>query len=238
MLIIGLAGTARSGKNTVADYLCKRYGFVQFAFSDALYQEVQDAFGLEDQSLLRGGRKETPLEELSLTRCSDTAFVEVATDQLDQIYSDPKLLAPWAVSLSPRQILQWWGTEYRRAQDSFYWLRKAGQRLDQVRSAWYPEHRPQFFVETGTRFENERDWIRFGGHDCLWDGTIWHIHRNGVDDSGSGHLSAQPLPVLAHERELWNNDTIERLHHGVDLLLSTRAKFVKVEPPLPMDQEA
>jgi dephospho-CoA kinase len=53
VLIIGLAGKAGTGKDTIADYLVRKYGFVKFAFSDALYQEVQDAFGLEDQDLLR-----------------------------------------------------------------------------------------------------------------------------------------------------------------------------------------
>ena len=36
------------------------------------------------------------------------------------------------------------------------------------------------------------------------------------------------------EREIWNNDTIDRLCQGVDLLFATPARFVKVLPTAPM----
>ena len=216
MLILGLAGDPGCGKNTIADYLTARYGFVQFAFSDALYHEVAEAYGLENEDLLRDrGTKDVTQERFALGYCRSDAFVNVA--RMHQV-DDP--MTP----LSPRQILQWWGTEYRRAQDKSYWIHKAKNFITGVRAlALYPEHKAQFFVETGTRFPNEQAFIHSYG------GNVWHVRRAGLAKMNE-HASNVPLPVLEGEREIWNNDSIDRLYGGVDLLLTTAAKFVKVEP--------
>ena len=226
MLILGLAGPARVGKDTVAAYLVRRYGFVKFAFSDALYREVQVAFGLPDQSLLRDPTtKEAALDELALVNCYETGFIDLVEDLLLQM--SRITLPEKEIPLSPRQVLQWWGTEYRRAQDPDYWVKQADAFVWGLKRCYtYPEHQPQLFVECGTRFENERKWIKGKG-----DGNIWHIHRDSIKENSS-HESAKPLPVLESERELWNNDTIDRLYGGIDLLLSTTAKFVRVEPQM------
>lgn len=234
MLIIGLAGQAGSGKSTIADYLARHYGFVQFAFSDALYHEVQQAFSLPDQTLLRDrATKEYPTERLALINCQDEEFIGVA-EQF--IAHEPRHLHEQA--LSPRQILQWWGTEYRRAQDPDYWIKQATNFIYQMRRIPpYPELRPALFAETGTRFENERGWI-MGSDDWLypnWIGNIWHIHRDATNQVTDPHASAKPLPVLPGEREIWNNSTIEHLEQAVDLLLSSSTQFVKCEPLEPME---
>lgn len=220
MLILGLAGEPGCGKNTIADYLTERYGFVQFAFSDALYREVAEAYGLENEDLLRDrGTKDMPLDRLCLAECSNEGFRTIALDQRIDGYCLTSV-----TPLSPRQVLQWWGTEYRRAQDENYWIQKAKNLIVGLRAlAPYPEHKMQFFVETGTRFENERAFIHSYG------GNVWHVRRDGLARP-NGHASNTPLPVLEGEREIWNNDSIERLHLGVDLLLTTAAKFVRVEP--------
>lgn len=224
MIILGLAGKARSGKDTVADFLVKRYGFIKFAFSDALYQEVQDAYGLEDQSLLRNAEtKEAPQHALRLRYCSDLGFIHLAHKILAGEYPDAFFPLD-ELSLSPRQILQWWGTEYRREQDPDYWVKKTAERLDAFRAAFrYPEQVPQFFVNPTCRFPNERAWIRGQG------GNVWHVHREGVPGVAA-HVSEGALPVQDGEREIWNNDTVARLCDGVDLLMRTGARFVRVEP--------
>lgn len=232
MLVLGLAGQAGCGKDTVADYLVRRYGFRKFAFSDALYAEVAEAYGLEDQSLLRDrATKEVPTERLALKHLYDlpevpNAFAEVAVRAMDADHKARGIglyLYPEGMPLSPRQVLQWWGTEFRRAQDPDYWLKQTTAWLNKQRNTLYPEHAPQFFVNTTVRFPNEQEWIHAHG------GNVWHIRRDSAAPVNS-HVSEQPLEVLEGERELWNNDTIDRLHYGVDLLLSTGARFVRIEP--------
>lgn len=224
-LILGLAGFAGVGKDTVAQYLVERYGFQVFAFSDVLYEEVAAAYGLESEDLLRDREtKEVAHPALALEHCRDDRFVAQASMLLEGVKWSYIPTSP----LSPRQVLQWWGTEYRRAQDPDYWLKKNDEWLQQVHDrAPYPEHRPQHFVNTTCRFENEQRWIHDRG------GNVWHIRREGYGPINA-HVSDQPLPVLHGERELYNNDTIERLYQGVDLLMSTAARFVRMEPLRPM----
>lgn len=227
MLIIGLAGKARSGKDTIADYLVRKYGFIKFAFSDALYQEVQDAFNLPDQSLLRDAEtKEVETERLSLINCVDDEFNAVVIPLLDKIPLDVGTLwrNPYHKPLSPRQVLQWWGTEYRRAQNPRYWLEKNDEWLELQRKAVkYPEHAPACFVNTTVRFPNEQEWIHAKG------GNVWHVWRDDIR-AVNPHPSENQLSKLPVEREIYNLDTIARLHYGVDLLFQTGAEFVRVEP--------
>jgi hypothetical protein len=214
MILLGLAGRAGAGKDTVADYLVSRYGFVKFSFSDALYREVADAFQVGEPLLRERDTKEVPSRLLQLGLCQDPRFFDLA-----------KTFAAENVPLSPRQVLQWWGTEYRRAQDPNYWVNQADQWVYNLWAMYqYPEQRPQLFVNTSVRFPNEREWVH-----KFTNGQVWHIRRG---DAGTvhAHVSETPLDIWEYERELYNNDTIDRLHRGIELLLSTQAKFVKVEP--------
>lgn len=222
MILIGLTGNAGVGKDACADYLAEAYGFIKFSFSDALYDEVQQAYGLEDQSLLRDrATKEALSEKLSLMRCADDWFAGC-------VYETLKGRIPPNAPLSPRQVLQWYGTEYRRKQDPDYWVNRAADWMEAVQnSVPYPEMKPQLFVNTSVRFENERRMIH-----GVPGGNVWHIRRDNLA-AVHQHESEAPLPVLEGERELWNNADLQRLYKGVDLLLSTSAKFVRVEPLAP-----
>jgi hypothetical protein len=228
---LGLAGLAGCGKDSVADYLVRTYGFIKYSFSDALYREVVDAFGLDSEDLLRDREsKEKALACLRLEYCQDHDFVTVAKAALNKEggITLPHVLKP----LSPRWVLQVWGTQYRRAQDPDYWVLKAQDWVTSVRrSVAFLEQKPQFFVNTSTRFSNERAWI----HATRWDGNVWHLHRDGIQPVHA-HESETPLPVFDGERELWNNAGLDQLYRGVDLLLSTNAQFVKCEPMKPMTE--
>lgn len=225
MIVLGLAGKAGSGKDSVADYLVERYGFIKFSFSDALYREVAAAFGLAGEEVLRNrDTKEIPYYRLNGIYCTDPEFRAILVTHVgNETYT-----------CSPRQVLQWWGTQYRRKQDPDYWIIQAARWLDSVRYATpYPELSPQYFVNTSVRFENERRFIE-GGDDMRWGGNIWHLRRDAAAPVAA-HKSETPLPVLEGEREIFNNHTLEYLHMGVDQLLSSGAKFVRLEGPAAME---
>ena len=227
MIILGLAGQAGSGKDTVALYLQERYGFIPFSFSDALYREVAAAFGLENEDPLRDrATKELRTPLLSLANCYETGFIDLVEDILRGDMMGPEI-EQWN---SPRQILQWWGTEYRRQQYPDYWINKAEEFVyNMTHFGPYAELRPQCFVNTSVRFSNERDWI----HSYAPFGSVWHLHRDNIPSVVS-HESETPLPILPGEREIWNNYTIEYLHMGIDQLMSSNIPSIRIEPPEPM----
>lgn len=221
MIIIGLAGKAGSGKSAAADYLVRRYGFIRFSFSDTLYREVAAAFGVGEEILRDRTTKEVATQLLALENCADDGFA----DLLPQLYPSGRMYP-----LSPREVLQLWGTQYRRAQDPDYWIKRAEEWLEAVlMAAPYPELRPQLFVSDSVRFENERDWIKDP------DGNVWHLRRCNAAPVHA-HESENELPVRNGEREIFNNHTLEYLHKGVDQLLSSDARFVRMEPPAPMTE--
>ena len=56
--IIGIAGRARAGKDTIAEHLQQVHGFCRRAFADALKKAAEDIFGLSHEQLY-GREKET-----------------------------------------------------------------------------------------------------------------------------------------------------------------------------------
>lgn len=230
MKLIGLAGPARVGKDSIADYLVETYGFLKFSFSDALYDEVQAGFGLVDQRLLRDGEtKETPTSLLCLEHCCDAAFVELATNLIDAHYratAGDVLLMPGYEPLSPRRVLQWWGTEYRRAQDENYWINRAALFVEaflEKARAGEVSNIPGL-VNTSVRFENECAFIRRCG------GEIWHIYRREAEAKHlNTYVSEQRLPVEAGDKEIFNNGSLEQLGSAASILLGTKTQSITLE---------
>ena len=56
-MIIGLSGKKGSGKDTVADYLCAHYGFINYGFGDPIKDIARIMFQFNDEQL-HGGKKD------------------------------------------------------------------------------------------------------------------------------------------------------------------------------------
>jgi hypothetical protein len=57
-MIIGILGKKRNGKDTIADYLVKNYGFIKMAFADPIKEASRILFDFNDDQLY-GDLKET-----------------------------------------------------------------------------------------------------------------------------------------------------------------------------------
>ena len=164
--IIGLTGLAGSGKDTVADLLRTHCGFFKYAFADLLRAEVCEAFGIEPPLLTHRPTKEEPHAALALARCKDHAFAGMLVQSSYMDAFDGRVSEFFDMPRSPRQIMQWWGTEYRRVMHDGYWT---GHVITHINHSWkqgFMNH-----VITDVRFENEAQAVRNMG------GTIWQIKR-------------------------------------------------------------
>lgn len=221
MRLIGLAGPARVGKDTVADYLVEERGFIKFSFSDALYAEVSKAFDVPIDALQRSDLKELPTQWLALHMCDNAqainAMIEPNNGDSDYFRNCPR---------SPRWVLQRWGTAYRRAQDPDYWIKKADAFIEEFLKATAAGDIPPSggLVNTSVRFANEQQFIRDRG------GEVWHIYRRKAEAEHLGtYESERRLPVLVDDRELYNNSTVERLRTATALFLSTDSRRIILE---------
>ena len=217
MMLVGLAGSAGTGKDTVADYLVAQHGFTKFSFSDALYREVSEAFGVSVEELQDREKKEQPHPRLVAHRCKDPGFFPIMFGAaLNR--GDEGATSPGYMQFSPRWVLQRWGTEYRRAQDPDYWLKQAALWVQ----AWLDvtkddgQHHAGL-VNTSVRFPNEQAWID------EMDGVVWHLRRpdRGHYASELDHVAEQELPVGEHDQVIWNTGTVEQLNTTVSLLLQS-----------------
>ena len=173
-MLIGVSGVAGSGKDSVGDILVKNHGFQKFSFSDQLYEEVSKAFNISIDELKDRRWKEKPCPKLTLRNCTSYEFVKVSSHALFNIFG----FGFGAYPMSPRQVLQIWGTEYRRQQDELYWIKQSKYWFD----ALPPGSRA---VNVSVRFPNEMDWIHEEGGFCA------RVVRPGyepVNEHASDHL--------------------------------------------------
>lgn len=129
-MIVGFIGFIGSGKNTAADFLVKNYNFKRESFANPLKDAVANVFGW-DRFMLEGSTEES----------------RSWREQPDQWWSERL-----GKTITPRYILQQWGTEVCRA--GFHdeiWIASLENRLQKTK---------ENVVVSDVRFPNEIAAIR------------------------------------------------------------------------------
>ena len=146
--IIGLVGLIGSGKGTVASYLVKKHNFRNISFAGHLKDAVACVFRWP-RTLLEG----------------DTEYSRAWREEVDTWWAN-RLNIP---HLSPRWILQNWGTEVLRYgfHDDIWIASLENQLLEETN---------QNFVISDVRFPNEIKMIQNIG------GEIWRINRGNLPE--------------------------------------------------------
>lgn len=174
--IIGLTGPAGSGKDTIADILQAEAGAGRLAFADALRADIARGFGVDVALLTQRHTKEQPTDALALSRCNNGAFtlhigmLHFAGQPIHEVLAAPR---------SPRQIMQWWGTDFVRAKEPLHWVLRT--RLAIRRAQLVHPGRP--IVLTDVRFADEAALVRELG------GAIWQVRRPGCEVVRGAHES-------------------------------------------------
>jgi hypothetical protein len=107
-MIVGVCGFIGSGKDTIADYLTNFYGFRRESFANSLKDAVAQVFGW-DRTMLEGRTKQA----------------REWREQRDEWWSQRL-----GMDITPRWILQFWGTEVcRKAFHNDIWIASLENKL-------------------------------------------------------------------------------------------------------------
>lgn len=198
--IIGICGFIGSGKDTAADYLVNFHEFRRDSFAATLKDAVAAVFGWE-RELLEGRTKQA----------------REWREQVDPWWAK-RLDMP---NLTPRWVLQWWGTEVcRKAFHNDIWIASLESRL---------RNSNDNIVISDCRFPNEITAIKAAGGKVIWvqrgELPTWHImaaKANRGDTFAAEKLKA--LGVHASETA-WvgtdfdaivdNNSTVDDLYKQI-----------------------
>lgn len=197
LTLVGLTGRAGAGKDTSANVLKEWFGLTQIAFSDPLRQEIVDAFGV-DLRVFGQDAKEVRSDSLAICRCADLAFIDRMRQHHESL----------TAARSPREIMRWWGTEYRRADDPAYWTRRMIERIDALLRVGVGN-----IVISDVRFPNE--------YACVWGlgGTVWRIRRAQADRAPVTHASEETPDGVQPDYLVDNDTSIEELGDALALTL-------------------
>lgn len=157
-MIIGIAGGIGCGKTTVANMVVKRVaGAVRMGFGDVVKDEVSTVFAFR-RSLCDSPRGKAT--GISTTCAQNFGFV------------------PPRTVMSVRELMQWWGTDIRRAQEPAYWTK-----LMEAKVASHPGH----VVIDDVRFPNEAACILALGGRLVRIMPYPDRPANPADDHASEH---------------------------------------------------
>jgi hypothetical protein len=210
-MIIGVTGFIGSGKDTVANYLTTFHGFKKLSFAESLKDAVSSVFGW-DREMLEGTTK------------SSREWRET----VDTWWSE-RLNIP---HLTPRWVLQYWGTEVcRNGFHNDIWVASVQNKLRQAKDN---------IVITDCRFANEvlvikevggiTARVERGPRPEWYDAAIaynkgpdgnpdWSISKLTLDKLNI-HASEYSSVGLDYDHWLDNNKTIDDLHNQVEKLIN------------------
>ena len=206
-MIIGICGFIGSGKDTIADYLTNFHGFRRESFANSLKDAVAQVFGW-DRTMLEGR----------------TTQAREWREQVDPWWAE-RLNMP---NLTPRWILQYWGTEVcRRAFHDDIWIASLENKLRNSKDN---------IVISDCRFPNEIKSIKAAGGliVCVERGMLPHWYdiaiqaNNGVESAvkwlkeENVHASETSWLGTTFDHKFDNNGSIDSLYSQVISLVQDR----------------
>lgn len=164
--VIGLSAKMGCGKTTLGDMILERVRGERVAFGDLLKHECADYFGF-------------PVE---LCYSQDGKMREI--DSIDCTKPFPPLRHDRGPTV--RELLQWYGTDYRRKQDPEYWTHAMRMKLERISMHHVDDYYTVLIDDV--RFPNE-------AQVCLDYGVVYRLEPfNGwIAGEHAGHVSETAL---------------------------------------------
>jgi hypothetical protein len=207
--LVSVSGFAGSGKDTIADYLIQNHNFKRLSFAGTLKDAVSAVFGW-DRLLVEGSTSES----------------RQWREQVDHWWAT-RLNIP---HLTPRWVLQYWGTEVLRTgfHDDIWIASLENLILKELDNN-------QSIVISDARFVNELLMLKnLGGFSIRvkrGSEPSWYQHALSLNtgyaktmppELENVHISERAWIGYGFDYFLENNSTLEDLHRNVDTILNVR----------------
>lgn len=192
MILIGLAGVARSGKDTAAGVLAREVGLYSYAFADPIKRMLEQVFG---DNFVHGDREQIePISGVSYRTLMQTLGTE------------------WGRNIQPDLWTRVAKSKWEWVKEGMPWVTELG-RMSNLQLG--NEELNKGMVISDVRFDNEAGWIRSEG------GIIVHIDRPGTEKVGvAGHVSEQGVTRLPYDLVVMNDCTMEHYYSNLDYLVA------------------
>lgn len=194
MTVIALSGWRMSGKDTVAEYLIREYGFIRVSFADALKERVAEAYDVPLEYMHEPGKKEMPLHQYPVIPGDPfcATIHDLLKAELKHGFWTPRALC----------ILE---GSTKRSVYSNYWVRTV---VNQIQSD--PDRN---YVISDMRYATEADTLKL-----LLPGVITaRVLRAATVDTQDP--SERNLDEYEFNHYIRNTGTMEQLHSGLDDLI-------------------
>lgn len=184
--VIGLCGGIGSGKDSAADHLVEKYGFVKLSFADKLKKLCMDLYDLTPEQAGYGTQeqKAEPIHHLG--------DVPAECGWMQGPWPE-RVGLPWC----GRWVLEWMGTNACRTVYGPVWVHAVRKEIIQQREQ-YAQHSDREFraVIADVRFQNEAEMIWHLG------GLVLRTTIDGQEPERTGHASDSWWPEAQVDFEL------------------------------------
>lgn len=204
MIVIGLTGLARAGKDSVADILVRDHGFVKMSFAAPLKRMTRNLNPIVGHGVQLGY---CDYDECDDPECVTTYAPVYLQDLYDKGWTEDEMKAS-EYGDEVRRLWQRFGTDTMRAEQDDYWIQAA------MRDLLLSGHERVVF--TDCRFPNEADMIYMLSvdHEDI-NSSVWQIVRPGVERREGAHVSETYVGLMGEEVTIYNDGSLEDLAEPV-----------------------
>lgn len=210
-IIIGLGHHMQQGKDTVADYLVKNYGFIKIAFADSLKNEVAQLGkrliiyfkGSEQLFVLDKGNSYMFIQKDGFSSNLHSSIKKYILSNYDK--DDGEHFIKFGTLEKDRRLLQLWGDYRRFRYNKNYFVSKVNKLI--------ADNYDKNIVISDVRFKNEADMIRHSG------GVLIKIKDRKIKEKYMEHISEHELDDYLFDFEISNDGSFELLYKRVNRIM-------------------